>query len=135
MHDIANIADIAAIALALFLIVVGTSHFVFPGYFRTLVPGWFPWAGLAVAASGAAEIAVGVLLAGGVVAAAPGITAAGGWAAAALITVYLASHLDALRHARPDRPRLLDRPVGVAARLVVNAAYLGWAVTVALTAP
>ncbi|MEU7900669.1 MauE/DoxX family redox-associated membrane protein [Nonomuraea sp. NPDC049152] len=121
--------DIAAIALALFLVVVGTSHFVFPAYFRTLVPAWFPWAGPAVAGSGVAEIVVGVVLV------VPGGRAAGGWAAAALITAYLASHLDALRHARPDRPRLLDRPIGVAARLVVNAAYIGWAVMVALTAP
>ncbi|MEU4332755.1 hypothetical protein [Nonomuraea dietziae] len=121
--------DIAAIALALFLTTVGASHFLFPGYFRTLVPGWFPWAGPAVAASGVAEILVGGLLV------VPGGRAAGGWAAAALITAYLASHVDALRHAHRDRQRLLDRPAGAVARLVVNAAYIGWAVTVALTAP
>ncbi|MFD1939436.1 MULTISPECIES: hypothetical protein [Nonomuraea] len=121
--------DIAAIALALFLVVTGVSHLIFPGYFRTLVPAWFPWAGAAVACSGAAEIVVGAVLL------VPGGGAAGGWAAGALITAYLASHLDALRHARRDRPRLLDRPVGVAARLVVNAVYIGWAVMVALSAP
>ncbi|MGV9309120.1 DoxX family protein [Nonomuraea sp. NPDC003727] len=121
--------DTAAIALALFLVAVGISHFVFPGYFRTLVPGWFPWPGPAVVAGGVAEILLGVLLA------VPGGRAAGGWAAAALITAYLASHVDALRHAHRDRPRLLDRPAGAVARLVVNAAYIGWAVMVALTAP
>jgi hypothetical protein len=34
--------------------------------------------------------------------------------------------------ASPERARFLDRPLGVAARLVVNVAYIGWAVAVAL---
>ncbi|SHE57933.1 DoxX family protein [Streptoalloteichus hindustanus] len=121
-------ATFAALALALFLAVVGVAHFVLPGYFRTLVPAWLPAPALLVAGSGLAEIATAGLLA------LPDTRTWGGWAAAALITTYLVSHLDALRHAHRTRPRLLDRPAGVAARLVVNLAYLAWAVTVALTA-
>ncbi|MER6945847.1 hypothetical protein ABT294_17630 [Nonomuraea sp. NPDC000554] len=121
--------DTAAVALAIFLVLVGISHFLFPGYFRTLVPSWLGgWAGTLVAGSGVAEVVVGGLVL------VPGSRAAGGWAAAALITAYLASHLDALRHARRDRPRLLERPVGVVARLAVNVLYIGWAAAVALTA-
>jgi len=119
---------IAAVTLAIFLIAVGISHFLIPGYFRALVPPWIGRAGALVAVGGAAEIIVGTSVL------TPHGRAPGGWAAAALITAYLTSHVDALRRARPDRPSLLERPVGAAARLVVNLFYIGWAVTVALTA-
>ncbi|MFF0523419.1 hypothetical protein ACFYTC_32345 [Actinomadura nitritigenes] len=114
---------LAAGALAAFLIVVGVAHFVVPGYFRSLVPCWLGVASAIIALSGAAEIAVGGLLLV--------CRQAGGWTSAVLITAYLPSHLDALWHARRDRPRLLERPVGVAARLVVNALYIAWAIAVA----
>ncbi|WP_281284001.1 hypothetical protein [Nonomuraea deserti] len=39
--------------------------------------------------------------------------------------------MDALRHARPDRPRMLERPVGAVARPVVDVLYIAWAVMVA----
>jgi uncharacterized membrane protein len=116
---------IAAVGLAVFLVVTGVAHFVIPGYFRTLVPAWLGRARLLVAASGAAEIVVGALVL------LPPSRSAGSWAAAALITGYLVSHVDALWHARADRPRMLERPVGAVARLVVNVVYITWAVTVA----
>ncbi|MFF5211206.1 hypothetical protein [Streptosporangium sp. NPDC000396] len=116
---------IAAVALAFFLIVVGIGHFVFTGYFRTLIPAWIPWKTPLVLASGVAEILSGALTL------VPGTRAAGAWAAAALITSYLVSHLDALRHAHPGRSRVLERPSGAVARLVVNAFYIAWAVMVA----
>jgi uncharacterized membrane protein len=117
-----------ALALAVFLTATGIAHFVVPGYFRTLVPDWLPAPDALVAVSGVVEIVTGVLLL------LPGTRMVGGWVAAALITVYLVSHFDALRQANASRPRLIDRPVGVVARLVVNGAYIAWAVTVALTA-
>ncbi|MEU1372222.1 hypothetical protein ABZ442_00980 [Streptomyces triculaminicus] len=117
---------IAAVALAVFLLAVGVAHFVFPRYFRYLVPSWIGPAGPVVAVSGAAEIAVAVSLL------LPGSRTAGGWAAAALVTAYLASHFDALRHARAGHPSPLRRPVGAAARLAVNLGYMGWAIAVAL---
>jgi uncharacterized membrane protein len=119
---------IAAAALAAFLLAAGAAHFAFPAYFRSLVPPWLGRAGAIVAVSGAAEIAVGTLLL------APPTRAAGGWAAAALITAYLPTHLDALRRARPDRPRWLDRPFAGYVRLVANLGYIAWAAAVALTA-
>ncbi|WP_433250061.1 hypothetical protein [Actinomadura nitritigenes] len=114
---------LAAGALAAFLIVVGVAHFVVPRYFRSLVPPRLGVVGAIVALSGAAEIAVdGLVLV---------CRQAGGWAAAVLIIGYLPSHLDALWHARRDRPHLLERPVGVAARLMVNVLYIAWAIAVA----
>lgn len=118
--------SIVAVALAVFILLAGCSHFVFPGYFRSLVPSWLGHAGLLVAASGAAELLVGALIL------APASRSVGAWSAACLITVYLVSHLDALRHARHRHPSVLWRPVGVAARLTVNLCYIGWAVAVAL---
>ncbi|WP_371524872.1 hypothetical protein OG302_01010 [Streptomyces sp. NBC_01283] len=119
---------IAAIVLAMFLSVTGVMHFLAPDYFRTLVPAWFGREQLLVAVSGAAEVVVGGLVL------VTSTRAAGGWAAAILITCYLVSHLDALRRARPDRPRLLERPAGAVARLVVNVLYIAWAVAVARSA-
>ncbi|MEU9480948.1 hypothetical protein [Streptomyces sp. NPDC048191] len=119
---------IAAVSLGIFLSGVGVAHFVVPGYFRTLVPRWLARPGLLAATAGAAEIAVGALVL------TPRWRAAGGWAAAALITIYLVSHLDALRSARADRARFLERPVGAAARMVVNVFYICWSIAVAKAA-
>ncbi|MEU5901876.1 hypothetical protein [Streptomyces venezuelae] len=119
---------IAAVALAVFLVVTGVMHFLSPSYFRTLVPAWLRWGRLLVAVSGGVEIVVGALVF------IPGTRQGGGWAAAVLIACYLVSHVDALRCARPERPRLLERPAGAVARLVVNVLYVAWAVAVAASA-
>ncbi|MYY82583.1 MULTISPECIES: hypothetical protein [unclassified Streptomyces] len=119
---------IAAVVLAVFLVVTGVMHFLVPGYFRTLVPAWLRWGRLLVAVSGGVEIVVGALVF------IPSTRQGGGWTAAVLITCYLASHVDALRCARPDRPRLLERLTGAVARLVVNVLYVAWAVAVAASA-
>lgn len=116
---------IAAVVLGVFLMTVGVAHFALPGYFRTLVPHRLPRPALLVAASGVAEVVVGALVL------VPESRAVGGWVAAVLISGYLVSHLDALRHARADHPRLLERPSGAIARLCVNLCYIGWAVWVA----
>ncbi|MGW7364260.1 DoxX family protein [Streptomyces sp. NPDC054841] len=119
------------LALAIFLCLTGIAHFAVPRYFRTLVPRWLPAPGALVAVTGVMELAAAALLA------VPGTRAAGGWTAAALIAAFLTSHVDAVRHAcharhaRRSRPRLLDRPAGVALRIVVNLGYLAWAVAVA----
>ncbi|MGW0548510.1 hypothetical protein [Streptomyces altiplanensis] len=116
---------IASIGLAVFLVGTGVMHFVVPGYFRRLVPAWLRREQLLVAVTGAAEAVLGALVL------VPRTRSAGSWAAAVLITCYLVSHVDALRRARPHRPRLLDRPAGAVARLVVNVLYIAWAVAVA----
>ncbi|MEV0371057.1 hypothetical protein AB0I10_14675 [Streptomyces sp. NPDC050636] len=119
---------IAAAGLAVFLVVTGVMHFLVPGYFRMLVPAWLRREQLLVAVTGAAEVVVGALVL------VPSTRPAGGWAAAVLITCYLVSHVDALRRARPDRPRLLERPAGAVTRLAVNVLYIAWAVAVARSA-
>ncbi|ARF53473.1 hypothetical protein [Streptomyces gilvosporeus] len=119
---------IDAVALAVFLAVTGVMHFLTPGYFRTLVPAWFRRERLLVAVTGAAEVVVGALVL------VPCSRSVGGWAAVFLITCYQVSHADALRRARPDRPRVLERPVGAVARLVVNVLYIAWAIAVARSA-
>ncbi|NBE56447.1 hypothetical protein [Streptomyces boluensis] len=120
--------SMAAVGLAVFFLAVGVAHFVFPRYFRSLVPGWLGRARLLVKVSGVAELVVGALVW------VPASRAAGAWAAAGLVTVYLVPHLDALRPAHRGRDGVLWQPVGVAARLVVNLCYLGLAVAVALSA-
>ncbi|QVQ54158.1 hypothetical protein J4H86_10950 [Spiractinospora alimapuensis] len=117
----------AATVLAIFLVGVGIAHFVLRDYFRGLVPGWAPWSTVIVLGTGLVEIVLGVLVAW------TETRAVGAWGAAALITGYLASHLDALWRVSPQHPSVLDRPVGVAARLVVNGVYIAWAVAVATT--
>ena len=106
------------------MVASGVGHVTRPGYFRDLVPSWVPARSAVVAVSGAADVAVGVLVA------VPATRRAGGWATAALITAYLPAHLEPLRHRRTAR-RAFDRPVGVAARVAVNLGYVAWAVGVA----
>lgn len=103
------------------------AHFVLRNYFRGLVPAWVPWPTAIVLATGAVEIVLGGLILW------TETRSLGAWGAAALITVYLVSHLDALRRVSSDHPSVLNRPMGVAARLVVNGAYIAWAVGVATT--
>ncbi|MEU0203508.1 MULTISPECIES: hypothetical protein [unclassified Streptomyces] len=119
---------IASVALVVFLVVTGVLHFLVPDYFVGLVPAWLRRERLLVAVSGSAEVMVGALVL------APCSRPVGAWAAAALITCYLVSHVDALRRARPGLPRLLERPAGAVARLVVNVLYIAWAVAVARSA-
>ncbi|MDI3423674.1 hypothetical protein [Streptomyces luteolus] len=98
-------------------------------YFRSLVPDWLGRrGGLLVGASGVVEVFVGALVL------LPASRGALVWAAAGLFVVYLLPHLDALRSVHRGRPGVLWRPAGVVARLAVNVGYVGWAVTVALTA-
>jgi uncharacterized membrane protein len=120
--------DVLALALGGFLLLVGISHFVVPGYYEQLVPPWLPGARVWVFVSGVAEILIGA----GLLLGATRPLAA--WAATGLMAVYVASHVDALVRARQGRDRWLDRPAGATARVVVNLAYFGWAAAVALRA-
>jgi uncharacterized membrane protein len=110
--------------LAALMVVSGVTHFTSPGYYRGLVPAWLPARPAVVVVSGLADVAAGVLVA------VPATRRTGGWATAALITTYLPAHLEPLRHRRMVQ-RAFDRPVGVAARVVVNLGYVAWAATVA----
>jgi uncharacterized membrane protein len=50
--------------LGVFFIVAGGNHFVHPGFYLRIVPGWLPAPGLLVAISGVCEVlgGIGVLL-------------------------------------------------------------------------
>ncbi|QIB47630.1 hypothetical protein [Streptomyces aureoverticillatus] len=117
----------ASLTLGLFLATTALAHFVFPAYFRSLIPAWLPHPAIFVTGSALAELGTAALLF------APGTRAAGGWAAAGLLTAFLVPHVDAARHARA-RSGVLHGPWGVAARLAVNAGYIAWATAVAITA-
>ena len=116
--------DAAARALATFMAVSGIAHFTSPDHFRRLVPSWVPARSAVVVLSGAADVALGVLVA------LPATRRTGACPTAALITAYLPAHLDPLRRDR-DAERGFDRPSGVAARVAVNLGYIAWAVAVA----
>lgn len=117
---------IAAFLLAGFLVVNAVAHFVKPGYVRALVPSWLGHAGLLVAAGGVA------LLAGAALLIAPATRALGAWVAAVLIAVFVVAHVDGLVRAVAERPRRLT---GATAKVLLNVAYIAWAVAVAVTVP
>lgn len=119
---------IAAAGLAALLIIAGLAHFAAPGYFRSLVPSWLRHPGPLVAAGGVADIAVGVAML------IPATSEIGAWSAAGLVSAYMVSHLDAIRTMRRDHPHPLWRPWAVAARILVNLAYIAWAVAIATAA-
>ena len=116
--------DAAAWTLAALMVGSGVAHFTSPGYFRELVPSWLPARSALVVVSGLADIAAGVLV--GV----PATRRTGAQATAALITTYLPAHLEPLRHLSTAQ-RAFDRPIGIAARIVVNLGYVAWAAAVA----
>ncbi|WP_280382551.1 DoxX family protein [Nocardia wallacei] len=116
---------IAAVVLGLFLIAAGISHFVFPAYFRSLVPDRLPRPDLLVAGSGILEMVLGGTVA------LPATRAAAGWPVTALLSVYLLVWVLRLRAAprrTADRTSLSATVAGV----VVNAGYVAWAAYVAL---
>lgn len=55
--------DRQRLRLAAAMVTMGVLHFVVPGPFRRIVPRWFPWRSEAVAISGVAELASGLLMA------------------------------------------------------------------------
>ena len=114
-------------AYGLALAAVGATHFVFPGYFETLVPIWLPKRHQLVLLSGIAEIAIGV----GLVIEQTRAPAA--WAAVALMVTYVLTHIDALWRSSPEQGRWLDRPLGAAARVAANVGYLALAVYIAVS--
>ena len=109
------------VSLGGFLVVVGLSHFLWPRYYETLVPVWLPGRRLLVLLSGVVEMVIG----GGLLLERTRHAAA--VAAVALMLVYVLTHLDALRRATPEASSWLDRPVPAVARVLVNLAYLAWA--------
>ncbi|MFD8719157.1 hypothetical protein ACFV2H_14425 [Streptomyces sp. NPDC059629] len=119
--------SIVAVALAVFLVVNGAAHFVRPDYVRRLVPSWLGRARMLVAVGGVALIADGVLLL------APRSRAAGGWIAAAMISVFVVAHLDGLARVAAERPRRVRGLASATVKVLLNFAYIGWAVAVATT--
>ncbi len=61
--DADPVLDRSRLRFAAMMVVVGVAHFVAPRFFERIVPRWFPWPREAVAVSGVAEVASGVLLA------------------------------------------------------------------------
>ncbi|MGY5006949.1 hypothetical protein ACWCY6_02480 [Streptomyces sp. 900105755] len=118
---------IAAVALAAFLIVNGGAHFVRPDYVGRLVPPWLGRARPLVAAGGVALITDSFLLL------APRTRAAGGWIAAATISVFVVAHLDGLAWVAAQRPRRARGLASAIVKVLLNLAYIGWAVAVATT--
>lgn len=115
-----------AVVFGSFLVVVGVSHFVIPGYFCSLVPPWMPRPGLIVTATGAIEIVLGAAIV------VPSTRSVAAFASAVLIGLYMVSHLDAAARARRTEGSWLRRPVGVVARIVVNIGYIAIATAVAM---
>lgn len=120
--------DFLAVGLGGFLVLVGTTHFVWTGYFEELVPPWLPGPRTLVLVSGGAEVAIGVgLLYGGTRQLAATI-------AVGLLTVYVLTHVDALHRSSPAHAKWLDRPPGASVRVLVNLLYVVWAASVAFSA-
>lgn len=89
--------DRSRLRFAGMMVAIGAAHFVVPGFFRQIVPRWFPWRKEAVFWSGVAEVASGVLLA------VPATRRAGGaLATATIIAVYPANIQMAVDATRGD---------------------------------
>ena len=111
-------------ALGSFMVITGVTHFTRPAYYRRLVPAWVPAPAMVAAASGGVDCAVGVLLLH------PRTRRVGGWSTAAVITAYLPAHLDPLRVHRQGERKFLDRPTGVALRVLANLGYIAAATSI-----
>lgn len=83
----------SVLPIALLFLTSGVLHFVTPGFFLRIVPTWVPDARLAVAVSGAAEIAgaLGLLF--------PATRVAAGWGLIALLAAVFPANVYMLQQA------------------------------------
>ncbi|MPQ99039.1 hypothetical protein GB931_14130 [Modestobacter sp. I12A-02628] len=117
--------SVLAMLLGALMIVSGVTHLTVPDHYARLVPGWVPCPRVVVPLTGLLDVAAGVLLI------VPSARGTGGWVTAALITAYLPVHFEPIRHTG-TATRPMDRPAGIAARVLVNLGYIGAAVVVAV---
>jgi uncharacterized membrane protein len=105
-------------AFTLFFVAAGVNHFVHPDFYLRIIPPALPAHGLINVVSGAAEIAIGVLIA------LPRTRTLGGWSAIALLVavfpanIYLFTHQEII----PNVPPLLHL-----LRLPLQAVFIAWA--------
>ncbi len=105
--------------LGLAFVAAGVGHFVDPGTYVAMVPGWIPWAGAAVFWSGVAEVAggIGVLV--------PRLRRVAGWGLIALLVAVFPANVDAALHGM----ELFGGPVPtwvLWARLPVQGVFVAW---------
>ncbi len=108
----------------------GVTHFVAPASYERIVPRWAGDARRVVVASGAAEIACGMLLF------ARRTRRVGGWLTAALLVAVFPANVQMALDAGTEHQALPDMPVGrfrsiALARLPLQLPLVGWAVQVA----
>ena len=113
--------------LAAFMGGAGVMHFVNPGFFEAVVPGWFPVDNsTTVAVSGVAEIAAGALVA------IPRTRRLGGWASLAVLVSVFPANVDGAvngGYEKFDPP--MNSPLAAWARLPLQFPMFYWAYKVA----
>ncbi len=116
---------ISEILLALFFIAAGTNHFISPGDYLPLMPGYLPWPMALILLSGAAEMigGIGVLL--------PKWRRLAGWWLIAVLVAIFPANVHMLIH----RPPILGHEVPLWilwARLPLQAVMIAWVYLVCL---
>lgn len=92
--------DRSRLRFAAMMTAMGVAHFVLPRPFERIVPRWFPWRKQAVAWSGVAEVASGVLLA------LPRTRRAGGWVSLATIAAVYPANVQMAIDASRGQPQV-----------------------------
>lgn len=104
--------------MALLYIAAGVNHFINPGFYTNIMPPYIPWHGFWVAASGVAEILLGVLLL------IPATSALAAWGIVAMLVVFFVVHVHMLLNPQmfPGVPY-----TGLVARLLFQFVLIAWA--------
>jgi uncharacterized membrane protein len=84
----ALIKTLARWLFGIFFIAAGANHFINPGFYIRMMPGYLPWHAELVAISGVAEIALGALLL------VPRFQAAAAWGLIALLIAVFPANLN-----------------------------------------
>ena len=86
---------ILLVAMAAFYVVAGANHFLRPDFYLVMMPPYLPWHAALVAISGAAEIALGLLLL------VPAWRRVAAWGLVALLVAILPANVHVALHDLP----------------------------------
>jgi len=113
----ATIKELTRYLFGLAFIAAGVNHFVTPGFYLRMMPGYLPWHGALVAISGVAEVVLGAMLL------VPRLQVTAAWGLIALLIAVFPANLNMTMH--PELYPAISR-TALWVRLPIQGLLIAW---------